>query len=68
MKIKEGGQTSELKSELVEINTETTCYGAIRLTLVDKDDNKSESILTLDEARELAYNIKSALKDIINRI
>ena len=68
MKIKDGGKTCNLQSQVDEIKVGIACYGAIELWITDKDGNESLSYLTLDEAMQLAHEVKSVLKDRIDQI
>ena len=68
MKIKEGGKTSSLLFQIAEIRVGIASHGAIELWIEDKDGNESLSYLTLDEAMQLAHEVKMVLKDRINQI
>lgn len=68
MKIKDGGKTCNLQSQITEVRVGIACHGAIELWIEDKDGNESLSYLTLDEAMQLAHEVKMVLKDRINQI
>lgn len=68
MKIKDGGKTCNLQSRITEVRVGIACHGAIELWIEDKDGNESLSYLTLDEAMQLAHEVKMVLKDRINQI
>lgn len=68
MKIKDGGKTINLKTAITEIRAGIACHGAIELWIEDRDGNESLSYLTLDEAMQLAHELKKVLKDRINQI
>lgn len=68
MKIKEGGETSSLLFSIAEIRVGIASHGAIELWIEDKDGNESLSYLTLDEAMQLAHEVKMVLIDKINQI
>lgn len=57
-----------MQSRITEVRVGIACHGAIELWIEDKDGNESLSYLTLDEAMQLAHEVKMVLKDRINQI
>lgn len=68
MKIKDGGRTDNLQGQIAEIGIGLACHGALELWINDNKGNESLTYLTLDEALQLACEVKNALKDRINQI
>ena len=68
MKIKEGGKISNLRAPINELRLGLTEEGFIELWIVDKEGNESLSFLTFDETIQLAHEVKTVLRDRINRI
>lgn len=68
MKIKDGGQTSSLQSQIAEVRINANFAGQMELWITDNTGNESLSYLTMDEAIGLAEELKGALRNRINQI